>query len=94
MITSFHDPETRKVWSGQYSRRLPSDIQEIARRKLRMLNNVESLQELQGTGNSLERLKKEKERIGQWCIRINDFWPICFIWEEGNPARVEICTNH
>jgi len=94
MITSFNDRETLKVWSGKFSRRLPSDIQEIARRKLRMLNNVESLQELQSLGNSLERLKKEKERMGRLCIRINDYWRISFVWEEGNATQVQIDNNH
>ena len=77
MIKSFHGKETEKIWIGQRSRRLPQDIQQLARRKLRMLNNARSLADLRiPPANRLERLKGD--RAGQYSIRINDQWRICF----------------
>jgi proteic killer suppression protein len=93
MIASFHDNETRKVWQGDFSRKLPHDIQQVARRKLRMLNNARMLDDLRiPPQNRLEKLSRDRE--GQWSIRINDQWRICFVWDEGNASRVEICDYH
>ncbi len=93
MIVSFHDAETRKVWEGAFSRRLPVQIQAVARRKLRMLNNARRIEDLRiPPQNRLERLAGDRE--GQWSIRINDQWRLCFIWREGNAERVEICDYH
>jgi len=66
MITDFHNEDTRKVWLGEFSRRLPN--------------------------NRLEALKGD--RAGQWSIRINDQWRVCFEWNDGHASRVEICDCH
>ena len=92
MIQSFADPETALVWSGQRSRRLPADIQNVALRKLRLLNQARVLSDLRvPPGNRLEALK---DRQGQHSIRINDQWRICFVWNEGGPMHVEIVDYH
>ena len=89
MIKSFQGRETEKIWQGQYSRRLPQDIQQVARRKLRMLNNARALDDLRvPPANRLERLKGD--RAGQCSIRINEQWRICFVWENGDALKVEI----
>jgi proteic killer suppression protein len=93
MITDFHDEETLKVWNGEFSRRLPSQIQDVARRKLRMLHNAQRIEDLRiPPNNRLEALKGN--RAGQWSIRINDQWRVCFEWNEGQANRVEICDYH
>ena len=93
MITDFHDEETRRIWSGEFSRRLPSQIQQVARRKLRMLNNAQRIEDLRiPPNNRLEALKAD--RRGQWSIRINDQWRVCFTWIDGQAGRVEICDYH
>ncbi len=93
MIQGFADRETALIWSGQRSRRLPGDIQAIALRKLQLLNQARRLDDLRAPpGNRLEALKSE--RAGQYSIRINDQWRICFTWREGGPADVEIVDYH
>ena len=93
MIENFKDKETERVWSGSGSRRLPGDIQQVARRKLRMINNARLLEDLRiPPANRLEALKGERK--GQYSIRINDQWRICFVWREGNAANVEIVDYH
>lgn len=93
MIVGLRDAETRKIWQGVRSRRLPGDIQAIALRKLRLLNNARRLDDLRvPPGNRLEPLKGT--RAGQWSIRINDQWRICFRWTEGGPDDVEIVDYH
>jgi len=93
MIVSFYDNETAKVWQGEFSRKLPHDIQQVARRKLRMLNNARRIDDLRiPPQNKLEKLSRDRE--GQWSIRINDQWRICFLWDEGTASRVEICDYH
>lgn len=93
MIVSFHNSESKKVWEGDFSRKLPHDIQQIARRKLRMLNNAHGVDDLRiPPQNRLEKLSRDRE--GQWSIRINDQWRICFLWNEGTASRVEICDYH
>ncbi len=89
MIKSFRDKETEKVFNRQRSRKLPGDIQQIALRKLRMLNRAQSLQDLRvPPANRLEKLAGD--RTGQFSIRINDQWRICFIWQDGDVLGVEI----
>ena len=79
MIRNFKDKETQKIFERQRSRKLPSDIQQVALRKLRMLNRAETLQDLRvPPANRLERLVGN--RNGQYSIRINDQWRICFEW--------------
>lgn len=93
MIASFHDNESKKVWEGVLSRKLPHDIQQVARRKLRMLNNARSVDDLRiPPQNRLEKLSRDRK--GQWSIRINDQWRICFLWIDGTVSRVEICDYH
>jgi proteic killer suppression protein len=93
MIQSFGSKETEKIWEGFRSKKLPDDIQHIARRKLRMLNNSVSLNDLiVPPSNKLEKLK------GKWndyhSIRINDQWKIVFRWEKGHSFDVEIIDYH
>jgi proteic killer suppression protein len=93
MIKSFRDAETEKVFRREYSRRLPTDVQQAALRKLRMLNNAVNINDLRvPPANRLEKLYKDRE--GQHSIRINDQWRICFIWREGNAYYVEITDYH
>ena len=78
MITDFKDRETEKLWEGNTSRRLPQAIQAVARRKLRMLNNAHSLDDLRiPPANRLEALKGKRK--GQYSIRIKDQWRICCV---------------
>lgn len=93
MIVSFRDRETERVWSGEGSRRLPPWIQATAMRKLRWLNQASSLKELMVPGGSrLEALSGD--RLGQYSVRINDQWRICFRWTERGPQHVEIVDYH
>jgi proteic killer suppression protein len=93
MILDFADKETESIWHGERSRRLPAGIQDIARRKLRMLNNAQRLEDLRiPPANRLEMLKGGRK--GQHSIRINDQWRICFIWKDGNCGGVEIVDYH
>ena len=93
MIQSIADPETELIWSGRRSRKLPPDIQNGALRKLRLLNQARLLNDLRvPPGNRLEALKAERQ--GQYSIRINNQWRICFVWHEGGPMHVEIVDYH
>jgi proteic killer suppression protein len=93
MIVNFRDTETAAIWEGRRSRRLPSDIQSAALRKLRLINNTKRLDDLRvPPGNRLEALKGE--RHGQHSIRINDQRRICFVWREGHAHQVEIVDYH
>ncbi|HEY0328709.1 MAG TPA: type II toxin-antitoxin system RelE/ParE family toxin [Rhodopseudomonas sp.] len=93
MIVSFADPETELIWSGQRSRKLPSDIQSVALRKLRLLNQARVLGDLRvPPGNRLEALRADRQ--GQHSIRINDQWRICFVWDQRGPSDVEIVDYH
>lgn len=93
MILGFRDRETELIWHGEVSRKLPRKIQQVARRKLRIVNNVKTLQDLRvPPANRLEALKGE--RRGQWSIRVNDQWRICFVWNDGNASNVEIVDYH
>ena len=93
MIRQFKDKEARKIWEGSISRKLPTDIQVVARRKLRMLNNARLLKDLSlPPANRLEVLKGARK--GQHGIRINNQSRICFIWRNGNADAVEIVDYH
>jgi proteic killer suppression protein len=93
VIKSFKDPETEKIFARMRSRRLPSHIQQTALRKLRMLNNAMSLNDLRvPPANRLEKLTGKW--AGQYSIRINDQWRICFEWQEGDASNVEITDYH
>jgi proteic killer suppression protein len=93
MIRSFRSAETERVWRGERSRRLPPDIQDTARRKLRMLNNAQNLHDLRvPPNNRLEALTGD--RSGQHGIRVNDQWRLCFRWHGGDAFDVEIVDYH
>lgn len=93
MIKSFRDTETEKVFRRQVSLRLPADIQQTALRKLRMLSNAVSLNDLRmPPANRLEKLSGN--RSGQYSIRINDQWRVCFEWRDCDAYRVEIVDYH
>lgn len=93
MIRNFVDKEAEKICGGTPSRRLPNDIQAVARRKLRMLNNAETLDDLRiPPANRLEALKAGRK--GQYSIRINDQWRVCFIWKDGDAHDVAIVDYH
>jgi len=93
MIIGFKSKETAKIWAGDRSLRLPIEIQNMARKKLRMLNNAKDLNDLRiPPNNRLEALKGDRE--GLHSIRINSQWRICFIWENGNATNVEIVDYH
>lgn len=93
MIKNILCKETKKIWDGERSPKLPHDIQQIARRKLRMLNNAKTLEDLRiPPSNHLEKLLGD--RAGQHSIRINKKWRICFEWQEGIVLNVEIVDHH
>jgi len=93
VILSWADAEAGKIFGLQRSRVLPIDIQRVALRKLRMLHAAVKLEDLMvPPANRLEKLKGN--RTGQWSIRINDQWRICFEWRSGNAYRVEIVDYH
>ena len=92
MIRSFKCRETQRIFLGLGSSAFPPNIQGVALRKLRQLDDARSLNDLKNPpGNRLEALKGN--RVGQWSIRINDQWRICFVWENG-PEQVEIVDYH
>jgi len=93
MIKSCRDKETEKILARQRSSKLPPDIQQVALRKLRMLNNAAALDDLRvPPANRLEKLFGD--RAGQHSIRINDRWRICFEWQDGHAYNVEIVDYH
>lgn len=93
MIQSFKDKEAERIFSRQRSRKLPNDIQQIALRKLRMLNRAVTLNDLRiPPANRLEKLKGNRQ--GQHSIRINNQWRICFEWHDGDAYDVEIVDYH
>jgi len=93
VIRDFADREAEKIWRGTQSRRLPGDIQHIARRKLRMINSAAAQDDLRlPPANRLEALKGERK--GQHSIRINDQWRVCFCWKDGDAHGVEIVDYH
>ena len=93
MIRSFKDKETERVWQGKRSRRLPHNVQASARRKLRMLNNAQSTEDLRiPPANRLEALKGN--RRGQHSIRINNQWRVCFVWRDAEAYDVEVVDYH
>ena len=93
MIKSFASKETHKLFNRKFSRKLPQSIQRVARRKLLILDAAETLNDLRvPPGNRLEQLSGDRE--GQYSIRINDQWRICFEWRRGDAHRVEIVDYH
>lgn len=93
MILSFGSKDTEKIWEGEFVRKWPKEFQEIARRKLRMLNNSQNLTDLKiPPSNKLEKLKGNLKDF--YSIRINDQWRIVFKWISGNSTEVEIVDYH
>ena len=93
MIESFADPETEKIFRGIVSRKLPLIIQKAARRKLVYIDDADDLRDLLAPpGNRLEALHGHRE--GQYSIRINDQYRICFEWLKGKAGEVEIVDYH
>ena len=93
MIRSFRDRETATVWSREYSKKLPDDIQERALMKLQQLHAASDLKDLSiPASNQLEALKGDRK--GEYSIRINKQWRICFKWNDGEASEVEIADYH
>lgn len=93
MIKSFGDKETEKIWNGLYSRKFPRDIQPLARRKLRMINNAQDIDDLRiPPGNKLEKLKGKLKDF--WSIRINKQWRVIFKWIGNDAYEVRITDYH
>jgi proteic killer suppression protein len=93
MIVSYGSKETEKIWNGERSKKLPPEIQQIGRRKLRMLNNSQNLSDLTiPPSNRLEKLAGVMKEF--YSIRINDQWRIVFKWENNQAKEVEITDYH
>jgi toxin HigB-1 len=93
MIRSFTCQETERIFGGQFSRRLPQDIQRLAARKLEMLAAASDLNSLRvPPANRLEKLKGDRE--GMYSVRINDQWRLCFSWSSTDAHDVEIVDYH
>jgi len=93
MIRSFKDTEAEKIYARRRSKKLPTVIQQVALRKMRMLNNALNLNDLRiPPANRLEKLSGN--RAGQHSIRINDQWRLCFEWRDGDAYEVEITDYH
>ena len=93
VIRSWADDEAEKLFNRQRSRKLPTDLQRVALRKLLMLDAAMTLEDLRvPPANRLEKLKGDRE--GQCSIRINDQWRVCFAWRDGNAYEVEIVDYH
>jgi len=93
MLTSFGNKNTQKIWEGERVKGLPAEVQEIARRKLRMLNNSQNLTDLMiPPSNRLEKLKGTLKNF--YSIRVNDQWRIIFKWHNGNADEVELIDYH
>ena len=93
MITSFGNSDIEKVWNGIRVKKLPIEIQNIGRRKLRMINNSVDLADLRiPSSNRLEKLSGKLKDF--YSIRINDQWRIVFKWNSGNAFEVEIIDYH
>jgi proteic killer suppression protein len=93
MIVSFGSKEAEKIWNGKRVKKFPPEIQQIGRRKLRMLNNSQSIRDLKiPPSNRLEKLSGMLRDF--YSIRINDQWRIIFIWENTQAKEVEIIDYH
>ncbi len=93
MIKTFGDKESEKIWNGIRSKKLPNEIQEIARRKLRMMNNAQDVNDLRiPPANRLEKLKGNHEDY--YSIRVNNQWRIIFQWLNNDCYHVQIIDYH
>jgi proteic killer suppression protein len=93
VIRSFADRRTAAIWVDRMPKGFPNDLAKVARRKLRMLESATRLEDLRNPpGNRLETLVGD--RTGQYSIRVNDQWRICFVWRDGNAYDVEVVDYH
>ncbi len=93
MIIDFDDKETEKIWDGLQSKKLPFEMQNVARRKLRMLNSAQNINDLKiPPANRLEKLKGNLKE--NHSIRINNQWRIIFEWKDENAHKVKIIDYH
>jgi len=93
VIESFGDKETEKIWNGIESKKLPTDIQNVARRKLRMINNAQNINDLRiPPANHLEKLNGNLSTFHS--IRINKQWCLIFIWKSDHAFEVQIVDYH
>jgi len=93
VIDSFKDKETKNIWNEIYSKRFPKDVQRIGMRKLILINRSKDVNDLRiPPGNRLEQLSGDRK--GQYSIRINAQWRICFVWNNGVASQVEITDYH
>jgi proteic killer suppression protein len=93
MIISFGSKDTEKIWNGERVKNLPLEIQQIERRKLRMLNNSQNLIDLRiPPSNKLEKLSGKMSDF--YSIRINNQWRIVFKWDDGNANEVTVLDYH
>lgn len=93
MIISFGSKDTEKIWEGERVKRIPAEIQQTGRRKLRMLNNSQSILDLRiPPSNCLEKLSGKLSEF--YSIRINDQWRIVFKWDNNHALEVEIIDYH
>lgn len=93
MIKDFGDKESEKIWNGIRSKKLPNEIQDVARRKLRMINNAQDVNDLRiPPANRLEKLKGDLEEY--YSIRINSQWRIIFKWNNNDAYAIRIVDYH
>lgn len=93
MIVSFGSKQTEQIWNGIRVKKIPTEIQSIGRRKLRMLNNSQDISDLRvPPSNRLEKLSGNLK--GYYSIRINKQWRIVFLWNKGNASQVKIVDYH
>ena len=91
MIVSFDSKDTEKIWNGEPVKKIPVEIQQIGRRKLRMINNLQNWSDLRiPPSNRLEKLQDSDF----YSIRVNDQWRIVFRWVDNNATTVEIIDYH
>ena len=93
MIKSFGEKESEKIWNGIQSKKLPNEIQDVARRKLRMVNNAQDVNDLRiPPANRLEKLKGDLQEY--YSIRINNQWRIIFKWINNDEYEIRIVDYH
>ena len=93
MIKSFGDKESKKIWDGIRSKKLPNEIQDVVRRKLRMINNAQEVNDLRiPPANRLEKLKGDLEEY--FSVRINNQWRIIFKWINNDAYDIRIVDYH
>ena len=93
MISCFGSKETEQIWNGIRIKKMPIEIQNVGRRKLRMLNNSQDIMDLRiPPSNRLEKLGGKLSEF--YSIRINKQWRIIFMWDNGNASQVEIIDYH